>query len=305
MPATINLEFTLWGPDLLAIARPLAAHPAFQHLPPDELRVGDRVIKNRTDWAARLSGEQTVRASWGDLMQTVFSFAPPEIVSARIPDFPADPAAVLEYVGTLPFEVATFGVIHSAWYENYTPPGFGQMQALLGWGCAFRGAGHDRLVSRRWLKFGPWRLWHGKGDISLVQFHELGVDAGTALAQAKPGHARMGIGENGGYLQEPYLYQSDVRGLYVAAEKKLVISAAEPVTALQMRDACAVRRKRRTDPVEPIERIAYVFLDDGLARTHLHELWLRELECWALVDGQRVRLDADYHPAPTPPAWTT
>ena len=305
MSGTINLEFTLWGPDLSALARKLAAHPAFRKTPPDELKVGDRKLKSRADWAARLEGEpRALCGTWGEYGGTLFSYAPPEIVAARILDFPADPAAVLDLVAGLPFEVASFGVLYPEWQDTYTPPGFAQMQALLGWGCAFRGAGHDRLVSRRWLEAGPWRLWRAAGDLSLVQFHELGLAAEAALAQARPGHGRLGIGENGGYLQDPYHFQSEVRGLYVAAEKKLVIAAADRVTAVQMRDACALRRKRRADTAEPVEVVAYMFLNEELARAQLPELWLRELECWALIDGRPVRLDVDFRPVVERPDWT-
>jgi hypothetical protein len=158
-------------------------------------------------------------------------------------------------------------------------------------------------VSRRWLEYGPWRLLRGEGDLSFVQFHDLAAGADEALAQARPGQARMGIGETGGFLQDDYVYRADRTGLYDAAERKLVIAAAGPVSQLAMRDACAARRARRNDEREPIERIAYMFISEALAREHLHDLWLRELECWALIDGKKVRLDESYRPAPTQPEW--
>jgi hypothetical protein len=296
MSGTINLEFTLSGPDLPAIARALAGHPAFHQHPPDELRVAERRLKKRDPWATWLDGEpRPVRAVWGEYYETVFSFAPPDVVSARIPDFAADPLAVLACLSGIPFTVASFVVLYPEWSKHYTPPGFGHLHALLGWGCAFRGEGHDHLISQRWLEFGPWQLFR-QGDISLVQFHPFGVDAAAALEQARPGHERMGIGPSGGYLPEPYVYQSEVRGLYVAAEHKLAIAAADTISPVQMRDACAVRRRRRHDAAEPVERVAYIFLNEELARPHLHEMWLRELECWALVNGRQQRLDADFRP---------
>ncbi len=304
MTARIKLAFTMSGPDLLAIARKLAAHPAFNQKPPDELSQGDRKVKPTANWASNLdNGMGTLRASWGDLMQTHFTYMPPYVVSARIPDVPAEPAAVIDLIAGFPFEVAAFGVLHKSWLDSYTPPGFSEMHALLGWACAFCGNGHDRLVSRRWLDFGPWRLIRSAGDVSFVQFHDLAADAETALRQAKSGQERMGISETGGYLQDNYIYRSDVRGLYLADERKLVIAAADRVSQLEMRDACAVRRARRSDPKEPIGRIAYMFISEDLARQHLHELWLRELECWALVAGQKVRLDEGYAPMPVPPDW--
>ena len=47
----------------------------------------------------------------------------------------------------------------------------------------------------------------------------------------------------------------------------------------------------------------FVFVHEGQARAHLHELWLRELECWVHDARGLRRLDADYHPTPTPPDW--
>jgi hypothetical protein len=301
---SISLEFTAWGPDLLAIARQLIALPAFGRAP-DELQIAGRKVQPAKHWPVALDATTSGQASWGDLSESYFSFRPPYITSVRLPDFPADPAAAIRLIEPLPFELITFGVLHESWLKSYTPPGFSNMQALLGWACAFRGAGHDNLVSRRWLDYGPWRLIRSAGDLSFVQFHDLAADGDTALAQAKPGHERMGISETGGYLQSDYVYRSEVRGLYLANERKLVISAAGPVSQVEMRDACAARRDRRNDPKEPIERIAYMFITEDLARDHLHELWLRDLECWTLVLGKKVRLDENYAPPIVKPDWVT
>lgn len=51
------------------------------------------------------------------------------------------------------------------------------------------------------------------------------------------------------------------------------------------------------------DQVAFVFIREAGAHTHLPEIWLHGLECWAIVDGVHVRLDADYHPEPHPPAW--
>jgi hypothetical protein len=34
-----------------------------------------------------------------------------------------------------------------------------------------------------------------------------------------------------------------------------------------------------------------VFIEEEVARRHLHELWLRELEGWTCIDGNEGRLD--------------
>ena len=174
----------------------------------------------------------------------------------------------------------------------------------LGWGCAFKGAGHNRLVSRRWLDFGPWRLIRGTNDVSMVQFHDLGADAPTALEQAKPGHERMGISDTGGFIQTAYVYAHKIDGLYSQEERKLrILIHGREVSEREMLDACAVRHYQALGADSPIDSIAYVFAVEAEARAHLHELWLRELECWAFIGGCEERLDLDYHPAPDKPSW--
>ena len=215
----------------------------------------------------------------------------------------------LTWIERLPFEVCSLGTIFpDEWLkldvENF---GFGKMHCLHGWGCAFRGKGHDRLVSRRWLDFGPWRVVRRPGDLTLVQFHDLDVDAETAYRQALPGHERMGISKTGGYLQIPYPFTKDVEGLYDPERRTLeiVVPPGGKVEQVRMRDACAVRYQHRIDPPaeNQIDQVAYVFVDEADARAHLHELWLRELEVW-LVDGDgKRRIDLTYQPARVRPAW--
>ena len=212
--------------------------------------------------------------------------------------------AILE---PLPFAVCSLGTVFpDEWGPDREQFGFGDAHLSHGWGCAFRGVGHDLLVSRRWLDFGPWRAIHRPGDLTLIQFHDLDVDPDTAYTQGHPGHDRIGISDDGGFLQLPYPFVQDVGGLYAADARTLeiVVPPGGRVEQARMQDACAVRYMHRIEaPRErPIERISYVFLDDADARAHLHELWLRELECWVVDGGGKRRLDLDYHPTPVKPA---
>jgi len=69
----------------------------------------------------------------------------------------------------------------------------------------------------------------------------------------------------------------------------------------EMLEACALRLYQ---PIEvPVDNVAYVFMTEEAARAHLHELWLRGLECRALIAGRETRLDNDYAPHPDPPEW--
>jgi hypothetical protein len=67
-----------------------------------------------------------------------------------------------------------------------------------------------------------------------------------------------------------------------------------------MRDACAIRHEHRIRPPRKrrIEQVAFVFLDEADALARLHELWLRELECWVADDRPKRRLDIEYNPPP-------
>ena len=42
---------------------------------------------------------------------------------------------------------------------------------------------------------------------------------------------------------------------------------------------------------KPIDQVAFVFLAEADARSHLEALWLRELECWVADDRSKRRLD--------------
>ena len=98
-------------------------------------------------------------------------------VGLQLPDAFATIVEGLAWIEALPFEVCSIGSIYPDEWIKLDGIGFGNMHSSHGWACAFRGKGHDRLVSRRWLDFGPWRVIRRPGDLTLVQFHDLDVDA--------------------------------------------------------------------------------------------------------------------------------
>src|SRR5262245_1669700 len=114
----IPLEVTMSGPDLEAIAAALA----------------------RVELVA--GGQVAVIA--------------PAVVKLTRRRFPADIPDLLARLAQVPFHLAAFGAIYPEWLDRHSPAapprfGFGDRHRFHGWACAFRGAGHDRLVSRRWL----------------------------------------------------------------------------------------------------------------------------------------------------------
>lgn len=273
----------------------------------------DDVACDAASWASRLTrATLSARALWPDPEQQVGYRPKSDLAIFALPDAFSTVDEALAFLEPLPFEICAFGAaFFDEWIAaDYRRWGFDRSHIDHGWGCAFRGAGHDRLVSRRWLDFGPWRVLRRPNDTTVIQFHDLAItDPAEAYEQAKVGHQRMGISAIGGYIawHMQNLLRASGRGLYVPAERLLevIVAPGVPVEQGAMIANCALRLHHRlTKPtVDPIDRIAYVFVDLDEARAHLHELWLRELECWVMDGDGRRRLDLDYHPVPDPPDW--
>jgi hypothetical protein len=263
---------------------------------------------------ACLTLTQEAAAFWRNAdFETVkgFSYLPgSELVHFTLP-ITSTFLAHVGYLESLPFETVTMkSDCREHWGEHkYSLRGFGRSMADHGLAAIFRGAGHDRLVSRRWLDFGPWRVIHRPNDTTVIQFHDHELTDGVeAYAQAAPGHQRMGVDPIGGYIQGIDLdVIAGVRGLYLAKNHTLEIVVAPGIEVRQqdMRVACGLRLHHKlTRPTsDRIDTIAYVFIDRADAETHLHELWLRELQCWYVDERGKHRLDDTYHPTPNPPDW--
>ncbi len=275
---------------------------------PDVLSVDHRDRKTSIGWFEKWfdKSKMSIQASWEKSSLDWIEYNHENAIKFHVV-FDSSFDAVAELLVDLPFTIAVFNTRYSNWSseeQKYTAPGFGLKHFPLGWGCAFKGDGHQQLVSRRWLSFGPWRLRRYKGDLSVVQFHELDADAATALSQARPGHQRMGVSETGGYLQQKYVYRHEIEGTYLPDERRLKIAIHDrEITAFEMRDAAAVKRYQALGADNPVDSIAYVFMEEERARQYLPELWLYGLECWAFINGVQQRLDTNYHPTPAPPEW--
>jgi hypothetical protein len=307
--ASMRLEASFSGPELTALVERLVADQRLGFgTPPLELRVDNQDKPPSMDWVAQWvpSCRRSVTAAWDADYARYVSYTKGTIAKIGVPGAPKSLPATLQLLEALPFELCTFASIHGWTVDGrrYTGESFSELHFPHGWGCAFKGKGHDRLVSRRWLDFGPWRLHRGAQDTSLVQFHDLAADAQTAFAQARPGHRRMGISDEGGFIQARYTYAFDIDGVYEPAERRLrVLVHGREVSQREMLDACAVRHYQALGPQRPLTSVAYLFADEAQARRHLHELWLRALECAAVIDGRELRLDAQYSPVPQKPAW--
>ncbi len=296
--STIDLRISLTGPDPAAIVRALVDLAWFPARPA-KLVVDGNVIDPSSAATEAIAGARTVGTAtaargWMSMSGTVVKLSDRE--------FPWDEARVLAALAEVPFHEAVVANIHRSWYEGLDrldPPRyeFGAGHFALGAMCAFKGDGHRNLVSRRWLERGPWRIVLDANDVSLVQFHDLAVDAVTALREAAPGHVCM----IDGHIAEPFEFDRRLSGSYSARDRRLWIHVVDrEVTPSEMMLACAVRRDQILREGH-IDAIAFQFIDEATARRQLHDLWMRDLECWTYVKGAVTRLDADYVPRPPPP----
>ena len=305
------LTASLASQDSLALFDSVARMPAFLGHLPFSVGSGHKEVEPQ-EWTSIRNTDNGGIAFWDDYAQQLGFKPKSDLVTVELQNSFAAIEQGINLVASLPFEVAAMGTFfRKAWVEaDYPRWGFGRSHLSHGWGCAFRGAGHDRLVSRRWLDFGPWRVIRRPNDTTFIQFHDLAItDPVAAYAQAAPGHERMGNSATGGYLQHQldWIIDDDIRGIYLEKTHTLeaVVAPAIKVSQEDMLSMCALRLQHRVTPppTDRIDHIAYIFMERADAVAHLHELWLRELECWYVDGSGKHRLDLDYHPVPNPPAW--
>jgi hypothetical protein len=315
------LAITLSGEHGADVFRALARTPAFAAAPVSIEHEHENIDAVPAEWPeAVLRARTDGRARWpSEDLQLGYRPRSGPLVVASIPVDTISVEGTLAILEPLPFDICAFGAkFFDEWIAaNYDRWTFSRGHIDHGWACAFRGVGHDRLMSRRWLDFGPWRVIRRPNDTTFIQFHDLDItDPAEAYDQAKVGHERMGVSKIGGFIQQiPDSMLDSVRGLYTPGQRRLDIVVPPGVTVEQydMKCACAVRLHYRLDAaagrawkpgtIGPLDSLAYNFVDEEQARAHLHELWLREIECWVADDKGKRRLDLDYHPVPSPPEW--
>jgi hypothetical protein len=223
------------------------------------------------------------------------------------------PEQLADLLAEVPFELAAMPTLHPIWtagapHTRYNPPGFGDLHFQHGWAAALRGRGHDRLVSRRWLDYGPWRTLRAAHDTTLVQFHDLAASSADALLQAKPGHVLLGTAsDKSGYIGPDYAFSPEASATYSPQDRalKLILAGREP-TPRELRDAAASRYLQSLGPDSPVAEVRFVFVDEELARRSLPALWLYGHRCFLAGPHEERSLDADYTPPqPERPQWVT
>lgn len=164
----------------------------------------------------------------------------------------------------------------------------------LGWGCLFKGKGHDSFVSPRWLEHGPWLLQRYEPDITYVQLYDLAAEGAIAWQQGRRAMERL----SDGFVTRFAMNFTEAKGTYSLEERCLsLLKTDRGITPFEMDHLCLIRAVCRDHATQPVERVRVTFTEERDARRHLGELWLREIECWALLaDGRHARLDLDYTP---------
>jgi hypothetical protein len=306
--STMPERISLGGAELRALLAALRSSALLPEGLPLVFSINDRQQTVSADWFQQCMtvAKRGFFAAWDENYESFLDYVANTIVRLGMPNAARDPSGTLSWIEKLPFQLASLEETSPAFLDHpdYPGPGFSNLHYPLGWACAFKGEGHRRLVSRRWLEFGPWRLLKGANDTSFVQFYDLSADTETAREQARIGHLRMGYTDSGGFIPARYVFTHPVDGLYSPDERRLrILVHGRQVSQREMLDASAIRLNQPLHPERPIDTVAYVFAVEEEARAHLHELWLRELECRTIIKGHEVRIDSEYAPKPQAPDW--
>lgn len=144
----------------------------------------------------------------------------------------------------------------------------------LGWGCLFKGKGHDSFVSPRWLEHGPWLLQRYEPDITYVQLYDLAAEGEVAWQQGRRAMERL----SDGFVTRFAMHFTEAKGSYSLEERCFsVLKTDRGITPFEMEHLCLIRAICRHHATQPIERVRVTFTEERDARRHLGELWLREI----------------------------
>lgn len=290
---------TLSGADVDQVAEALIREKVVPAGPPDGKDAG---------WLAATQQQRIVRALWDDALSVLgLDRKAPTYVQAQNGAYPLHDPETLMLLGRIPFELATIGSTYREWggAVPYAAPTFSDGHISLGWACGFRGAGHNRLVSRRWLEHGPWRTIRvEEQDLTWVVFHDLMAPPDEALLQAQDGWDRIADVNEGGFIHSGYGFSEDLSGVHDPTTGRFkVIVARGPVKSRKMLDMAVARRNPRVQAQTPFDKVTFVYLTEEEALADLPRLWRYEHECWAIVDGEQVQLGAGYRPEDETPQW--
>jgi hypothetical protein len=296
-------------PFLLAALIYVSSFFDFRRSPPDYFAVDDVTLAFTEDWLEEYAKtcQQGVILRWGNENRKRFEYQQNNALVIQLDNFAKTPERVIECLQFYPWTIASFFTRRPE--VSRTPllhDDFYKVPRSLRWGMTFKGKGHNLLPSRRYIVHGPWRILRNEAqDITLIQFHDVNANIPTSLEQAKPGHQFMGLmGERMGTVLLRGEYRdygedeiSKLLAFYNPSERMLLhIISDRPIVPAELLEACEARILQPLGKDQLIERVGYLFVNQEEAWQNLHELWLRELECWTMIEGKKVRLDEDYTP---------
>ena len=271
---------------------------------PATLRLDAAAAKGGPPLGEALAKHDDVVATWGGGVRLQANHPHDRLLLTREP-WHVTIEGTLALVRDLPFEACTTQSLDPEWWEGY--------DGSHGWAFLLKGAGH-RLVSPRVIDRGPWRRVRDEAaGVTLFQFHDLDADADTALAQARPGHALLDFMWRGGhYAGTEAAFKSGARGVryepsfYDKKTRTSIVLVQEREVSQREIGVAAGTKIHQVFP-EPVEQVAYVFMDEAAARRHLPILWLYGLEVRAMTGAGERRIDEDYAPPPppAPPEWVS
>jgi hypothetical protein len=298
----LSLEVSLSGDDLRALFRAVLAEPLFGEGTPKSLMIDGDVREPSAGWA----DAPFKNSLHADFDPSRWAALTRDCVKAAT-RWPGDVDSLMALIARLPATLVTVRSIYPEWGEgDLRLPfrGFGNGHFAFGSFAAFKGKGHERLVSRRWLEHaGPWVLHRGEPDVSLLQFHDLAADARTAFDQAKRAHERLGPTDTGGLFEPNFRRKLKLDGEYSGRDKRFlsVVGPHRQVAPREMLELGSLRGAKVGN--DPVERAGLLYVDEPVARRDLHEVWLHELECWTYLAGRKARIDEDYSPPPPQRPW--
>jgi len=310
MSKTVVLEVSFVCRDRPALLRSLVREGLLSGDPPQRASIGSVEKSNLSDdWIEQLQlAGRSYTAYWPD--ESSAYVLSTNLVVSTTRAYELDPERLTAQLVNVEFEAANIDSVH--WWSNpeelgYKAPESSVARAPLGFGLVFRGAGHGRAMSRRWLDRGPWRVLRKPDDVTLVQFHDLDADLTTSLEQAKAGHAFASDPD-----QAPLPVRDGFRpgkvplqGTYVAPDRQLVVSVAgRTVSRREMREAVAARFYQLLGPDKPLDNVVFSFMDQAELDRALPDLWLYGLEARLRDSSGWHRMDDKYTPPPyDKPDW--
>jgi hypothetical protein len=299
------LQASFFCTDHRALLRSLIREGMLPGGPPQRASLhGVKKSKLPDDWIEQLQlAGRTYTVYWPE--DSSAYVAGPDLVVISSGAYALDADRLTGQLANVEFDAGSFHSIHG-WSDpagpGYKAPDSTIGRAPLGFGLAFRGGGHGRVMSRRWLDRGPWRVLRTPNDTTFVQFHDLDADVSISAAQARPGHMiashvdQEPLPLRGAYLPGPVA----LRGTYVLPDRQLVVSVVgRTISRCEMRDAVAARFYQLLGTDQPLDNVVYSFLDKTELDQALPDLWLYGHEA-RLRDGTGWhRMDNKY----TPPSY--